>query len=403
MIRVEEAEKIILSQVKDFGTESIPFETSTGRVLAEELLADRDMPSFNRATLDGIALNYASLEKRIRFFYIKATQAAGDIPVDIDREDECIEIMTGAALPDSTDTVIGYEDLNMQSPIAEVVKADINRSHGVHTRGKDRKKNEIVASAGQLITPVLINMAASIGKAGLLVKKLPRVVIISSGDELVDVDETPKPYQIRRSNSYMVKAILSQYKICAHLLHIPDDLEITKQNINGCLKNYDVIILTGGISLGKFDYIPQALEESAVKKLFHKVQQRPGKPFWFGAHASGVTVFALPGNPVSTFMCLHRYVLPWLKACMGLAAGECLYAILNRDISFTPSLQYFLQVKLNVNKNGNLLATPLEGNGSGDFANLLDTDAFMELPLEQNNFTRGEIFRIWPFKEIFLS
>lgn len=402
MIIVEEAEQIILSQVKDFGTECIPFEASAGRVLAEDLIADRDLPPFNRATLDGIAINYGSFEKGIRSFHIKATQAAGDIPVDINNPGECIEIMTGAALPPTTDTVIGYEDLHIQNGTAAIASAIITKGNGIHPKGEDKKKNEIVATANQLITPVLINMAASLGKTNLRVKKLPKVVVISSGDELVEVDETPSPFQIRRSNNYMVKATLMQYNVCADMLHIPDDAEITKQKISDCLQSYDAIILTGGISMGKFDYIPQALQELSVNKLFHKVRQRPGKPFWFGAHANGVLVFALPGNPVSTFMCLHRYVLPWLKASMGLLPGESSYAILNQHVSFTPSLQYFLQVKLNINKNGNLMATPVEGNGSGDFANLLGTDAFMELPLEQNNFAKGEVFRIWPFKEIFL-
>jgi molybdopterin molybdotransferase len=403
MIRVEDAEKIILSEVKDFGTESIPFETSAGRVLAEDLIADRDMPPFNRATLDGIAIHYESFKKGVHSFQIKATQAAGDIPVDINNPGECIEIMTGAALPATTDTVIGYEGLLIQNGIAVITAGTVNKGQGIHAKGEDKKEKEIVATAGQLITPVLINMAASIGKEKLLVKRLPKIVVISSGDELVEVGETPSPYQVRRSNSYMVKATLMQYNACAGILHIPDDLEITKQKISECLQNYDVIIISGGISMGKFDYIPQALQELSVNKLFHKVHQRPGKPFWFGAHANGVLVFALPGNPVSTFMCLYRYILPWLKASIGLYSGGSSFAILNHDVSFILPLQYFLQVKLHVSKEGNLMATPVEGNGSGDFANLLDSDAFMELPMEQNNFTRGEVFRIWPFREIFLS
>ncbi|MEO6456323.1 MAG: molybdopterin molybdotransferase MoeA [Ginsengibacter sp.] len=401
MITVEEAEKIILSQVKDFGTESIAFETSLGRVLAEDLIADRDMPPFNRATLDGIAINFDSFKRGIRSFHINATQAAGDIPVDINDGDECTEIMTGAALPATTDTVIGYEDINIEDRIASVKAVIINKGHGVHLKGKDKKKDEIVATANQLITPVLINMAASIGKANLLVKKLPKVIVISSGNELVEINEIPSPFEIRRSNNYMLKAALMKYNLCADMLHIPDDAEITKQKIGGCLTKYDVIILSGGVSMGKFDYVPQALQELSVDKLFHKVKQRPGKPFWFGTHTNGSLVFALPGNPVSTFMCLVRYVLPWLKASIGLPFKENSYAILNEEVAFTPSLQYFMQVKLIINKNGNLLATPVAGNSSGDFSNLLDADAFMELPLEQNNFTKGQVFRIWPFKEMF--
>ena len=201
----------------------------------------------------------------------------------------------------------------------------------------------------------------------------------------------------------MVKASLKRYNLSADTLHIPDDIEITKQKISNCLQSYDVIILSGGISMGKFDYIPEALLQLSVNKLFHNVKQRPGKPFWFGVHSNGAVVFALPGNPVSTFMCLCRYVLPWLKTSLGLINNQGHYAMLNQDVSFTAPLQYFLQVKLEVNKNANLIAIPVEGNGSGDFANLSASDAFMELPLEQNNFTKGQVFRIWPFKEIFLS
>lgn len=397
MIRVEEAEKIIRSQLRDFGTESIPFEQALGRVLAEDLLTDRELPPYNRATLDGIAITYQSFEKGMRSFKIKATQAAGDIPVDIDDPGECIEIMTGAALPRTTDTVIGYEDFDIENNRALVRKETVIQRQGVHAKGKDRSKNERVAEKGSVIGPALINMAASVGKTQLLVKKLPRIVVISSGDELIAVDKVPSPYQVRRSNNYMVAAALQQYKITTGLVHIPDDPAITRQKIGECLQTYDVILLSGGISMGKFDYIPKALEEVSVHKLFHKVQQRPGKPFWFGVHDSGVVVFALPGNPVSTFMCLCRYMIPWLRSSLGIIPEENKQAILNTDFTFTPALQYFLQVKLQLDRNGHLLAEPIEGNGSGDFANLLDTDAFMELPLERDNFTKGEVFRIWSF------
>ena len=401
MILVEEAEKIILSQAQDFGTEYIPFENSLNRILAENLFTDRELPPFNRATLDGIAINYSSFERKNNSFYIKATQAAGEPPVDINNDNECIEIMTGAALPGTTDTIIGYEDIEINNGIATVKNNTFKKGQGIHFKGTDKNKNEIIAKAGQVITPVTISIAASVGKTELLVKKLPRVIAISSGDELVDVGETPKPYQVRRSNGFIIKAALEHFSLHADVLHIPDDPEITKKNISDCLQKYDVIILSGGISMGKFDYIATALQELSVEKLFHKVKQRPGKPFWFGKHANGVIVFALPGNPVSTYMCLNRYFLLWLKACMGLPLKSN-YAILNSDFSFETSLQYFLQVKLNADINGTLLATPFEGNGSGDFANLSEADAFMELPLEQNNFTKGEVFKIWPFKEILL-
>ncbi|UOE51530.1 molybdopterin molybdotransferase MoeA [Mucilaginibacter sp. SMC90] len=397
MTTVEEAEKLVLAQTRDYGTQSLPFEQALGYVLAEDLKADRDLPPFNRVTMDGIAIKYAAVENDIRSFRIKATQAAGDEPVEIDETDECIEIMTGAVLPASVDTVVRYEDVAINAGLASLLTSEIKKGQNLHLRGVDKKQNEVIATSGQLVGPAIISVAASVGKTHLLVKKMPRVVIVSSGDELVDVHEMPLPYQIRKSNSYTVKAVLKLHHIDADILHIPDEPVITREQINHCLQNYDVLLLSGGISMGKFDYIPKALEELRVEKLFHKVAQRPGKPFWFGRHGNGALVFAFPGNPVATFMCLHRYFLTWLNTTLGLPAKAATYAVLGKDFTFQPALQYYLQVKLQSNEQGQLIAMPVEGNGSGDFANLADTEAFLELPLEKNNFKAGEVFKVWKF------
>jgi molybdopterin molybdotransferase len=397
MTTVEEAERLILAEAGDFGNEIIPLDMALGRVLAEHIKADRDLPPFNRVTMDGIAINYQAFESGLKTFRIKATQAAGDAPVEIAEANECIEIMTGAALPSSVDTVIRYEDLEIIQDEARVLITEIKKGQNLHLQGADKKQGEIILMPGLLITPAVINSIASVGETELRVKRIPRVCIISSGDELVDVAATPSPYQIRRSNSYTIQAVLKQNGLEAGMLHIPDDPEITKQTLAQCLQNYDVLLLTGGISMGKFDYIPQALKELQVNQIFHKVLQRPGKPFWFGKHDNGVVVFAFPGNPVATFMCLHRYFITWLQTSLNLSGKLPAYAILSRDFEFKPKLKYFLQVRLTYSEHGQLLATPVEGNGSGDFANLADTDAFMELPLEKDEFKKGEIYKIWPF------
>jgi molybdopterin molybdotransferase len=397
MTTVQQAEKLILAEARDFGTEIISFENSLGRVLAEDIKADRDLPPFNRVTMDGIAVSYEAVADGTTAFKIKATQAAGDEPIEITNSDECIEIMTGAALPASVDTVIPYESLEIKDGVANIIKTGINKGQSLHLQGADKKQGEIIIPGERIITPSFINSIASVGKYSLSVKKLPKVVVISSGDELVDIDQAPSAIQIRKSNSYTIQAVLKKYKIEAELLHIPDDPQVTRERIGHCLENYDVILMTGGISMGKFDYIPKALEEMQVQTIFHKVSQRPGKPFWFGKHGDGTLVFAFPGNPVATFMCLHRYFLPWLQLSQGLEEKSPAYAILDQNFNFKPELTYFLQVKLQFSKEGKLVATPVEGNGSGDFANLADTDAFMELPLERNEFKQGEVFPIWPF------
>ena len=397
MITVEEAEKIILAQSPGYGAEIIPFELSLGRVLAEDIKADRDFPPFNRVTMDGIAIQYTAFKNGVCAFRIKATQAAGDKPVDFDGHSECIEIMTGAVLPPTADTVIRYEDLELRAGLATLITNEVKRGQNIHYKGVDKKESESLAHTGQLITAALIGIIASVGETEVRVKKLPRVTIISSGDELVEVSETPAPYQIRRSNDYTVKSVLQQYHLDADMLHIPDDPQLIKEKVKVCLENYDVLLLSGGISMGKFDYIPHALEELNVNKLFHKVQQRPGKPFWFGKHENGALVFAFPGNPVATFMCVHRYFFPWLRAATGQEVEAPVFAMLDTNYSFTARLACFLQVKLYSNEHCQHLATPVEGNGSGDFANLLDTDAFMELPLEMTEFKRGDVYRVWKF------
>lgn len=397
MITVEEAEKIILAQATDYGAEIVPFELALGRVLAENIKADRDLPPFNRVTMDGIAINYQAIEGGISTFRIKATQAAGDEPIEIEEHTECIEIMTGAILPGSTDTVIKYEDLELRAGLATLVINGIKKGQNIHYKGNDKRQDDLVAHIGQLVTPATISLFASVGEAELRVKKLPKVIVISSGDELVDVHQVPTPYQIRRSNNYTVKSVLKQHNLDVEMMHLPDDPEIIKNKLKHCIESFDVILLSGGISMGKFDYIPEALKELKVNQLFHKVQQRPGKPFWFGKHDTGKLVFAFPGNPVATFMCLHRYFLPWLHASLGIEPKGAVNAVLDNQLSFHFPLQYFLQVKLYYNNYCQLMAKPIEGNGSGDFANLSETDAFMELPAQKNEFKKGEVFKVWAF------
>jgi len=397
MITVEEAERIILAQAADYGAEIVPFEHALGKVLAEDIKADRDLPPFNRVTMDGIAIKYEAIVNGISTFKINGTQAAGDEPIALEEHSACVEIMTGAALPPWVDTVIRYEDLELRAGLATLVTDEVKKGQNIHYRGKDKKQNEIVAVSGQLITPAIISLLASVGEAEVRVKRLPRVIVLSSGNELVGVHETPSDFQTRQSNGHTIKAILKQHQLDAALLHIQDDPAVIKKELKNCLQNYDVLLLSGGVSKGKFDHIPNALEDLHVEKLFHKVQQRPGKPFWFGKHTGGALVFAFPGNPVATFMCVYRYFLPWLKTTLQMAGSTPQYAVLNDSYHFEPQLACFLQVKLHYNEYCQLMATPVEGNGSGDFANLADVDAFMELPLERNEFKRGEVFRVWRF------
>ncbi|AJW62046.1 Molybdopterin molybdenumtransferase [Elizabethkingia miricola] len=396
MISVQQAEEIVLSQYQDYGKESISYDLVIGRVLAEDILADRDLPPFDRPTVDGIAIRFTSYEEGFRSFNIKTIQSAGETSVAIDSEDQCIEIMTGAALDSTVDTVIRYEDITVDNGIA-TININIEKGQNIHLKGKDKKAGEILVKANQVITPAIIGIAASVGKTSLWVKKLPKIVIISTGDEMISPELTPTAFQLRRSNGVTISSVLEKYKIKADLIHLNDDYEEIKKELSNCIDIYDILLMSGGVSMGKFDYLPQVCEELGIKKLFHKIKQRPGKPFWFGKSQNQKLVFAFPGNPVSVFMCLHRYFIPWLEKSLGIPQSSPLYAILGNDIEFPFSLQYFAQVKLQINEQGQLIANIVDTNGSGDFSHLAETNAFVELPLEQNIFRKGEVYKIWKY------
>ena len=157
------------------------------------------------------------------------------------------------------------------------------------------------------------------------------------------------------------------------------------------------LVLSGGVSKGKYDYLPEALQYIGVEQLFHRVKQRPGKPFWFGKAPNGTLVFALPGNPVSSFMCTRRYLIPFLEKSLIGDISKPQWAVLAEDFRFKPDLTHFLQVELSTNEKGQLMAKPVEGNGSGDLANLTDANAFMQLPRGKDFFQQGGVYPVFPF------
>jgi molybdopterin molybdotransferase len=395
MISVSEASAIILGNLFNLQIESIDIHHVVGRILAEPIQADRDFPPFDRVSMDGIAIHSTSFKKGLRQFYIEGIQAAGTPQYKLANPDACVEVMTGAMLPQGTDAVIRYEDIEIKNGSAHVLIADVAPGLSIHSQAQDAKQNQLLLSPGQKISPAEIALLASIGKANVKVYAFPKTAIVSTGDELVAIDQTPQPHQIRRSNDAALKASLHQLGCDATSFHLPDSEEKLRNELITVFKHHDLIILSGGVSKGKFDFVPQVLESLGVKKLFHQVSQKPGKPFWFG-RSEKHTVFALPGNPVSTYMCFYRYIKPWLLKSFK-TDFETSSAILAEDFTFKLPLTYFLQVSVK-NTDGKLLAYPDAGGGSGDFANLKDVDGFLELALEKNDFRRGEAFPYYAFR-----
>lgn len=397
MITVEEAYKLVMDHKLRAYVQEVDIEIAQGRVLAEEIKADRDFPPFDRVTMDGIAIQYNTFRNGIRNFPISSIAAAGAEQQILSNLSGCIEVMTGAVMPLHADTVIRYEDLNLKDNVAEVQLDQLNFRQNIHFQGSDRKKGEILLRPGKLIGAPEIAVMSTVGKQKIKIYRPPSVAVISSGDELVDIHIEPLPHQIRKSNNYSIGGALNPYHCPMHAFHMPDDPEIILKQLHDILEVHDIIILSGGVSKGKFDFIPEALTALKVKKLFHRIMQRPGKPFWFGIAPGDKPVFALPGNPVSSFMCTNKYILPWLRQYLHMEESVQ-YAVLGSDVTFKPDLNYFVQVKLETAQDGRWMATPIEGNGSGDFANLTDADAFMELPKGKDLYEKGEVHQVFYYR-----
>ena len=396
MITVEEALEIIFYHQVDFGTELVSLNNAAGKILRESVTADRDFPPFDRVTMDGIAIHYQAFKNGSVSFVIEGEAPAGLPVVSLKDPGKCLEVMTGAVLPEGTDTVVRYEDVEIRDGIAKILIEEIRFQQNVHFQGMDRKQGDPIFRDGIALGPAQLGVCATVGQDPIQVSRTPKALIISTGDELVEVHEIPAPHQIRKSNIAQLRALLDIFKITPDTLHLTDDYDEILTKLKNAVDDYDLILLSGGVSKGKYDFLPKALDELGVEKLFHKIRQRPGKPFWFG-RKEHCFVFAFPGNPVSSFMCANRYLRPWLAACLQQKIQQPEFAKLAEEVAFKPDLTYFLEVQLRSNTQGVLEAHPVKGNGSGDLANLVDADAFIQLPQGRNVYEAGGVYPVWRY------
>jgi molybdopterin molybdotransferase len=398
MISFEAAYRHVMQQCRDFGTERVPLKEAGGRILADDIAADRDFPPFDRATKDGIVINFDAIEKGRNAFEVDGILAAGTAAGILKNESLCLEIMTGAVIPYDADTVVMYEDLDIRHGIAHL-KTRPHKGQNIHRRGSDKVKGAIVLQRHTLLAAADIAILASVGYAEVPVKKLPRIAVISSGDELVEVEDFPLPHQVRRSNAYQLYASLRELGISALLLHMTDDKDIIRAKLAYAVESMDVLLLSGGVSKGKFDYIPGVLSELGIEKIFHKVLQRPGKPFWFGEQrASGTLVFSFPGNPVSTFVCYYGYFRDWLLKSLGLSISS-VGVILSESILVPGEITRLIAVKTHWD-TCRLMAVQVTGNGSGDLTSLADADGLICLHPREEPYNAGNVVPFIPTRKI---
>jgi len=392
-----EADQLIGQHLQCLPIESLPLAQCAGAVLRENIYAERDQPPYDRVAMDGVALDSHAVSAGERSFRIQATQAAGDTPLTLDAPANCIEVMTGAVLPLGCDSVVPVERLTIERGHATLMPdAPVEPWQNVHRRATDTRQGALLLSAGQRLRAPEIAIAASAGMARIRVASQPMLAVISTGNELVEPGEPVLAHQVRRSNAYAIVSALREHgfqRVADD--HIRDDAAELRERLHFHLETHDVLVLSGGVSMGRFDLVPQVLGELGVRTIFHKVAQRPGKPLWFGVAPSGAAVFGLPGNPVSTLVCLTRYVLPALRGSLGQTPQPVQRMALAAPVSVTPPLTYFIPVRLEQDDWGRDWAVPAPTNGSGDFTGLAGTEGFVELPPGPNTYVKGFVTRLY--------
>ena len=427
LISVTQAENIICQHLTTAAVEIVPLSKAQGRYLREDILADRPLPPFDRVMMDGIAIAHASFASGNNRFPITGTQAAGTPALTLENADSCIEVMTGCVLPHGCDCIIPIEQIDLSENTASLHSdASPQAKQHIHSAGSDTAAGEILLNSGQVLNAAELAIAASCGAADLKVSALPRILIITTGDELVAPEVTPLPHQIRRSHATALEALITGMKLGkVDSIHIADDPLALKETITEALPAHDILIFTGGISKGKYDYVAPVLTELLGSPHFHGIAQRPGKPMAFWTHTpdnvstagaddgsaagegekarrlvglldrseatcpEGVSrlaepanqlkrlIFAHPGNPVSVMACAARYLIPSLVEI--LSGRSPTPQQLPATGSFHCPSHFTGLVPCRIN-NGRIQLVP--PSNSGNFLALAATDGIAQLPGE---------------------
>jgi len=394
MLSRAEARDLILSHTPKGAVIKQDLSSALFHTLAHDLHSKRCQPPFDRIMMDGIAIRFSDFENGQTTFPIQAFQAAGSPALHL-KPKNCIEVATGAPLPLGCDTVIPYEDIEIEEKKAHLKKT-IKKNQFIHTKSSDYPQGQLLLKENTLLGPSEIALAASNGLASVEVLSIPKIAIISTGDELVEPGSDIRDHEIYRSNIFGIDALLKSHHFSDNeLFHLNDNKEDMLRSVRQILNQFDVLIFSGGVSKGKKDFLPEVLKELGVREVFHRVNQKPGKPMWFGVHGSQ-QIFGLPGNPVSTQVTLRDYVLEslWKR----LHQSDVTFKVqLSTDLQVQGLMTHYIPVQIEVRQN-QLWARPVIINTSGDFSSLAYTSGFIILDnSDGKNLFSAESFQSYRF------
>lgn len=395
MLALEEALQKILQQKCDWGSETILLHDALRRVLAEDIIADRDYPPFNRSTMDGYAVRTEDITNHISQFAIVGEIFAGDNSSIHLNPGEAVKIMTGAAVPESADAVIKKEDAEPSGKKVVFRVEKFNRYQHIALQGEDCKKDDVAVKKNVRINVGLLSVLASLGTYKVRVSKNPTVSILSTGNEIQPIDIPISAHQIRDSNNYSISGFLQHYSIAPiEKKIVPDDRESLVSAIRSALKS-NILILTGGVSAGDADLVPAALKQCGVEEVFHNVKIKPGKPVWFGYHPNGARIFALPGNPFSVQVAWKIFIEPFLRASFSIPEIQPFSLPLYRKREKKTPFDEYFPVKLCTEKP--LQVDPHLHHSSGDITAMMLSDGIVHHPSETGDLVKGENVNFIPW------
>ena len=395
MIPVSKAIEIIKSQTHKLSFEEIALQDSFNCILAEDIIADTDLPPFNRSQMDGYAVRFEDVKDVPARLKIVGESAAGSGWHNEMKVGEAVRIMTGAPVPLGADSVQKVEVTHEEDGFV-FIEESVKQGQNIVTRGKEITNGETVLRRGERLTAAMIAPLASFGYEKVKVAKRPRVAILATGSELVSVNKTPQQDQIRDSNSFTLAAYSSLANAVVERLPLAgDDLESLKETIKRASENSDVLIMSGGVSVGVYDFTKTALRELGAEIFFEKVSLKPGKPTVFG-RLKDALVFGLPGNPVSVAVTFNLFARMALMLMQGANDVELKseHATLSRTAKGAKERETFLPATLSTNEKGKLIAEPLKWGGSSDFVSFAKANALINIPQGVKTVEEGEVVRV---------
>lgn len=388
MIEVKEALEIVAANSSNLSTQKIAVKKALGYVLAETIYSPISMPPFRQSAMDGYAFIHS---ERHQFDIVGISQAGDHANIKL-KENEAIRIFTGAYVPDNADTVIMQEHV-MANESSILIAKKPEPFANVRSKGEQINAEDVVFDANTLITPAAIGFLACLGITEITVYKKPKVAILVTGNELVKPGKKLSKGKIYESNSVMLEAALQTIGIKKIKIHtVKDNLKATKSALKSILEENDVVLISGGISVGDYDFVKEALLENGVEELFYKINQKPGKPMFFGAKKDTL-VFALPGNPASSLTNFYIYVYPAIKNRMGFSSTHLPKIVrkLNSAIENTTGKTLFLKALYDETQ-----VTILEGQSSAMLNSFAIANGLVIVPHDVENIKKGQVVTVLP-------